>query len=215
MNVDEFIKQVSHKDPFLDDLVSKVLAEQKFREMVNHLLLSSNDIMVYYHSYIILQRAAVLTPETFYPYWDQYSSLLKRENSYFRNYGMDLISTLISADVEERFKSITDDFYKQLDDEKISTRKYCILWTERIIDAKPELAEFVISKIIHSLRVNSNTEKHQNFLLSTFFDVISELVDKIKINSELRDFLNSVNENSPNKKIKKGINKIFDLYKLH
>lgn len=213
MKKNEYIEYVSRKDPFLDDLVKKTLTDSRFREMVVDFLMNSEDIMTYYHSYVILKKGIEKSPEIFYQYWNDFSALLKRENSYFRNYGMDLITGLTPVDSENLFDELIEDFYKQLDDEKISTKKYCIVHSGEIIKHKPEFAQDIINKIVHSLRFNNNTDKHQNFLVAAFIEIVSANSKKIIFSDELEEFLILVKKNTSSKKIKKGINLLFDLYK--
>ncbi len=182
-------------------------SQKDFRDILVKHLLDTDSINVYYHSYMILDEATKVEPSLFYCYWAKFSSLLHYKNSYHRNYGMHLIANLMVVDKDNLFEHIIDDYYKQLNDEKISTIKYCISNSGKIIKEKPELTTGIISKIIKSLRINDKSEKHQNFLISEFLKLLNttdtDLLDLI----EVKDFLKDVLSTTKSEKLKREINK--------
>ncbi|HEY4786614.1 MAG TPA: hypothetical protein VIH57_11220, partial [Bacteroidales bacterium] len=144
--------------PFIDLAINQV----NFRDILVKHLLHNDSINIYYHSYLILYQATKIIPSSFYCYWDKFSSLLNYDNSYHRNYGMDLIANLVVVDKDNLFESILADYYKQLNDEKVATIKHCITNSATIIKSKPQLTTIIIARIIDSLRVNDNSDRHQN-----------------------------------------------------
>lgn len=178
--------------PFFDLAV----CQEDFRDVLVKHLMDNDSINIYYHSYLILNKATKSEPSLFYCYWDKFSLLLQYDNSYHRNYGMDLIANLIAVDKDNNFDLIIDDYYKQLYDEKVSTKKYCIGNSERIIKYKPHQAKIIIAKIIDSLRLNDNSDRHQNFLISEFLKLLTsidnKLLDLIAVNEFLKDVLHYI-----------------------
>lgn len=203
----KYLQIVSKTKADITPYLELARSHEAFREILVKYLMTTDSINVYYHSYLILNEVTKTEPSLFYCYWEEFSSLLHYNNSYHRNYGMDLIANLIVVDKDNLFEQIIDDYYKQLKDEKISTVKYCISNSVRIIRAKPKFAKRIISAIIDSLRINDNSEKHQNFLISEFLKLLTaidnEWFDQIAVN----EFLKDVFITSKSKKIKREINK--------
>ncbi len=203
----KYLQIVSETNADISPYFNLAINQEDFRDILVKHLLNTDSINVYYHSYLILNKVTKTEPSLFYHYWDNFSSLLSYENSYHRNYGMELIANIVIVDKENLFEQIIDDYYKQLADEKISTIKYCISNSATIIKAKPKLATNIIFRIIASLRVNDNTEKHQNFLISAFlkllFSINNDVIDKIVVNDFLNDILNSTKSKKLIREIKK------------
>ncbi len=189
--------------PFFDIAIN----DGSFRDILVKNLLENDSINIYYHSYLILEKATKNDPSLFYRYWENFASLLKHQNSYHRNYGMGLIANLISEDKNNHFDLIVENYYKQLHDEKISTIKCCINNSAIIIKEKSHLASMIISKIIDSLRINTNSEKHQNFLLSEFIKLLSSIDHNLPDKKHIGDFLTSVSNETKSDKIKREIKK--------
>ena len=120
---------------------------------------------------------------------------------------MDLIANIIPVDKDNLFELILEDYYKQLNDEKIVTVKHCIGNSSTIIKEKPQLTTIIISKIIDSLRVNTNSEKRQNFLISKFLKLLSTIDNNILDMKTVGDFLLIVLNGTKSDKIKREIKK--------
>jgi hypothetical protein len=189
--------------PFFDLAIS----QENFRDILVKHLIDNDSINIYYHSYLILNEATKSKPSLFYYYWDKFSLLLQYDNSYHRNYGMDLIANLISVDKDNNFDLIIDDYYKQLYDEKVSTIKYCISNSATIIKYKPQLTTIIISKIIDSLRFNDTSDRHQNFLISEFLKLLTLIDNKMLDMTAVNGFLRDVLTNTKSEKIKREIKK--------
>ncbi len=189
----KYLQIVSKTQADVTSFFELAISHKDFREILVRHLVCNDSINIYYHSYLILNETTKSEPSLFYCYWDQFALLLKHENSYHRNYGMDLIANLIAVDTDNNFNMIINDYYKQLYDQKISTKKYCICNSERIIKYKPQIAPIVIAKIIDSLRINDNSDRHQNFLISEFLKLLSSIdsiiIDLIDVNELLEDVL--------------------------
>ncbi len=203
----KYLKIVSKTKADITPFFDLAIYHEDFRDILVKHLMGNESINIYYHSYLILNDTTKSEPSLFYCYWEKFALLLKHENSYHRNYGMDLIANLISVDTDNNFDLIINDYYEQLYDEKVSTKKYCICNSERIIKYKPQLAAIVITKIIDSLRINDNSDRHQNFLISEFlkllFSIDNKLIDLIAVN----EFLNDVLHNTKSIKIRREIKK--------
>jgi len=189
--------------PFFDLAISQV----DFREILVKHLINNESINIYYHSYLILNEATKLFPSLFYCYWNKFSLLLQYDNSYHRNYGMNLIANLIAVDEDNNFDLIINDYYKQLYDEKVSTIKYCISNSATIIKYKPKLTTIILSMIIDSLRINDNSDRHQNFLISEFIKMVTSIdnktIDMTAVNSFFKDVLTNTKSDKNKREIKR------------
>jgi len=215
MNVNEYIELVSKQnadiESLIESLTKKVLIDEAFRQMVTDQLLSCNYIMVYYHSYLIIEAASKEEPLLFYDSWDKFVSLLDYKNSYHRNYGMQILANLTKVDDQNKFELIIDKFYKQLDDEKFLTRRYCILNSREIIKNKPFLSDSIINRLINFIRTTDNSEKQQNLIISDFVYLVSDIVSQIKKKEDLLEFLLMIKDQMKSNKVKRQILKVIPL----
>ncbi len=188
----DFLLTVSETNADISPYPSLALKDSKFRDILVRQLLNNYAINVYHHSFLILQEAIKTEPSLFYGYWDGFSSLLKHGNSYHRNYGMALIANLIPVDKDNRFELILDDYFKQLEDEKISTIKYCISYSLIIIKVKPVLGKTIISRIIHLLRFNNHSDRHQKFLVSVFLKLLPSMDKDLHEMAIVKEFIKDI-----------------------
>jgi predicted MPP superfamily phosphohydrolase len=70
------------------------------------------------------------------------------------------------------------------------------------------LTSKIISKIIDSLRENTHSDKHQNFLLSEFLKLLSAIDNKLPDKIIIEDFLLIVLKDTNSSKIKREIKKL-------
>ncbi len=207
INETTYLQVVGETKADITEFIDLALTSEEFREMVVKHLINNEAINVYYHSYQILSKATQTEPALFYPYWEAFSSLLLHGNSYHRNYGMELIANLMVVDTEKHFDLHIEDYYKQLCDEKISTIKHCISYSSKILIARPDLTPGILQKIIEALRVNDHSERHQNFLLSSFVTLLNQ-VDNTSYDSTIpQSFLKEVLNTTKSKKLIKEVKK--------
>jgi len=214
MTEENYLNIVSQTNAAIDNLWTETIENERFRKLVIKHLTTNDKINVYYHSYLILLHATNEFQIVFYPYWNEIEQLLFHENSYHRKYASDIITNLICIDTEDRFFSIFDAYYQQLDDEKISNKSNCILNSIKIVKHKPKVSEKVILKIIDSLQFSENTEKHQTYLLSIFNKFLNEVqIDEVETIETVVNFLNLVNQHTQSKKVKNEIIKLVQKFR--
>lgn len=144
----DLISKIADKDVNINEFAKLLINDAQKRDEIVYLMLNSNKIMVYYHSYYILSKASEIRPNLFYKYWDDFISLLHHENSYHRDFGLSLIANLTEIDEENRFLNIFDDYFKHLDDAKFMTAMYCVENTAKIIKNKDPLKEDIINILL-------------------------------------------------------------------
>lgn len=212
MDTKEFIDLTSKIDLDIERLVEslsdKILKEKSLRQIVVNQLITNDYILVYYRSFLILDRAILKAPLLFYNYWEKFESLLEHKNSYHRNYAMQLLAGLTIADDGNKFDKIFDKYYKRLNDKKFLTRRYCILNSLKIIKNKPELTDSIVNKIVSFLRISDCTEKQKNLLVSDLIRIISEVSSLLNNTKELSLFFITTGNQCKSNKLKKQIEEI-------
>jgi hypothetical protein len=214
MDEKEYIELVSRQIQkpeiglFIEPLIQKVIDDESFRQLVIGQLISNDGILVYYHSFLIIDGASKREPSLFYGSWDKIVSLMDYENSYHRNYAMQIIANLTKVDNQNRFEQIIDKYYRQLNDEKFLTRRYCLLNSREIIINKPLLCDPIIDRIILSIRTSENTEKQQNLIISDFISVISDIDFLVKEKKVITEFLSMIKENIKSHKVQRQISAV-------
>lgn len=132
----DLISKIADKDVNINEFAKLIINDTQKRDEIVYLMLNSDKIMVYYHSYYILSKASEIRPDLFYRYWDDFISLLHHENSYHRNFGLSLIANLIEIDEENRFFKIFDDYFKHLNDVKFMTAITALKILQRLLKIK-------------------------------------------------------------------------------
>jgi hypothetical protein len=217
MNEKEYIELVSKQiqkqdiELLIEPLIQKVLDDDTFRQLVIGQLISHDHILVYYHSFLIIDGASKRDPSLFYGSWDKFVSLLDYENSYHRNYAMYIIANLTKVDIQNRFEPIIDKYYRQLNDDKFLTRRYCVLNSREIIINKPFLCDSIINRLILFIKTSENSEKQQNLIISDFMDVISDIASLIKEKGIIIEFLLTIKKHIKSNKIQKQISRVIPL----
>ena len=210
VNEEAFLDEVSKTNADIDRFIEPAVDDASFQVVLVKHLVSNPKINVYYHSYLILSEASQRCPSHFYGYWDEFAKLLEHKNSYHRNYAMVLIANLIKVDSKARFDSICVNYYKQLEDEKVSTRKYCICDSYRILRARPDLENDVLSNIIVSLKNSKAKETHKNLLISEFVNLLISIGFDLSKNRATTEYLISVKDIITSLKTKRNIDALLD-----
>lgn len=206
--IDLFTKQKPDIEQLIELLSDKILTEDSLKQIVINQLISNDHILVYYHSFLIMDKAIRKAPSLFYTYWDEFESLLEHKNSYHRNYAMQLIAGLTKIDNQKKFDKIIDKYYSQLNDEKFLTRRYCIINSLEIIRNRLELSDIIICKIVSFLKTSDCTEKQQNLIISDLIQIVSEIPLLLTNIKELSQFLLMISSQSNSAKLKKQIMRI-------
>ena len=107
-------------------------------------MLTNSAIMVYYHCFYIVEKASQERPKLLYSFWGEIAKLLQHENSYHRDFALDIIGNLTIVDLENRFLEIRDEYFSIINDEKFMTGIYCVKNLLKIYQNKPDQRERII-----------------------------------------------------------------------
>lgn len=198
MNTTDLTQEISAKDVDVDRFVQLAIDDEQVRDEIIWQMMTSPDIMVYYHCYYVAAKASQKRPDLFYPYWPNVVSLLKHKNSYHRVFALTLIANLTQVDQENRFSEIYDEYFEHINDEKVSTGQCCVQNSIKIIRNKPALMDRIIALLLDLDNLCTYPEKQTELLkcdvLEVFDGVYPEGTDRQRVDEFIRGCINS---NSP------------------
>ena len=213
MTKNDLISEISDKNVDVDKFAEIVINEDSIRQEIINQMLNNKHIMVYYHSYNILSKASELKPELFYRYWDDFASLLNHENSYHRDFGLTLIANLTQVDTENKFASVSEDYFKRINDTKFMTARHCIQNTTKILANKSELKEDILNILLNIDKLCNFPGKQKALLKSDVIDVFDEFYREIN-NKEMINKFVKVELNSISPKTKKRAREFILKYEI-
>jgi hypothetical protein len=209
----DLISEISDKNVDVDKFAEIVINEESIRREIINQMLNNTHIMVYYHSYNILAKSSELKPELFYKYWDDFASLLNHENSYHRDFGLTLIANLTKVDTEGKFSSVSEDYFKHINDAKFMTARHCIQNTTKILANKSELTEDILNILLNIDELCNFSEKQKALLKSDVIDVFDGFYEQIDMKERINKFVKAeLSSISP--KTKKRARELISKYEI-
>lgn len=200
---DNLILKISDKNVNIREYAEKAINDSQIRDRIVNLMLNNPDIMVYYNSYYIISQASELKPELFYKYWDDFVLLLNHQNSYHRDFALNLMANLTQVDAENKFSLIFDDYFSHINDEKFMTSRQCIQNTAKILTNKGELTEDIITILLNIDARCDFSGKQKALLKSDVIDLFDEFYgkmdDKELINKFVKKELDSISPKTKKK----------------
>ncbi len=187
---ESILSEIAHENVDVDKYAIMTVEDSKLRAEIIQLMLNDHKIMIYYHSYYIINRASQKKPELFYKYWDDFASWINHENSYHRDFGLTLIANLTSVDNENKFPSILNGYLKCINDPKFMTSRHCIQNTSMILKNKKEYREVIINILLDIDNLCDYTKKQLALLKSDIIVVLDTVYTEIKDKNEINKFLN-------------------------
>lgn len=186
---DGLILKISDKNVNIHEYAEKAINDWQIRDMIVNLMLNNPNIMVYYNSYYIISLASELKPELFYNYWDDWVLLLNHQNSYHRDFALNLLANLTQVDAENKFSIIFDEYFSHINDEKFMTSRQCIQNTAKILTNKGELIEDITNILLDIDARCSFPEKQKALLKSDVIDLFDEFYEQINDKERINEFI--------------------------
>lgn len=186
---DNLILRISDKDINIPEFAEISIVDSEMRDTIVNLMLNNQDIMVYYNSYYIISRASELKPELFYKYWDDFLLLLNHQNSYHRDFALNLLANLTRVDKENKFSLIFDEYFSHINDEKFMTSRQCIQNTSKILGNKAELTGNIINILLNIDARCDFPEKQKALLKSDVIDLFDEFYEQINDKEMINEFV--------------------------
>jgi len=213
MNTKEMIEKIAEKEFDLNEFVQLAINDENARNEIVHQMLSNSAIMVYYHCYYVVNRASQKLPDMFYPYWGEIAKLLHHENSYHRDFAVEIIGNLTKVDQENRFAVIEDAYYGIINDEKFMTGNCCVKNLLKIYRHKVEQRARVIETLLDIDNRCDYTEKQKGVLKADVLEIFDEVYEEAPRRDEINEFIKAeVNCISP--KTKKKAKELIKKYGL-
>ena len=213
MNLESIRTDISRKDFELEYYVQAVIADAKVRERVVELTLNDKDIMVYYHGFYILDKAAGIRPELFIKYWSDFVNLLRHKNSYHRDIALTIIANLIKADKENNFSHIARQYFSLVYDKKFMTACVCIRNLNKIVRARRDYLGEVVDLLLEHEDKSAFSEKQEALLNSDilvfFDDFYGDFRPAVTLNAFILHATGSLSPKT--RKIAKGLVEKYDL----
>jgi hypothetical protein len=189
MNTTEMIEKIAEKDFDLNEFVQIAITDENARNEIVDQMLTNSVIMVYYHCYYVIDKASQTHPETFYSYWGKIAALLHHENSYHRDFAVEIIGNLTKVDQENRFAEIEDEYFGIVNDKKFMTGNCCVKNLLKIYRHKAQLRERVIDTLLDINNRCDYTEKQKGVLKADVLEIFDEVYEEAPRRDEINDFI--------------------------
>ena len=213
MNTTKMIEKIAEKDFDVNEYVQIAINDEKARNEIVHQMLTNSAIMVYYHCYYVVDKTSQLHPELIYPFWKQIASLLHHENSYHRDFALDIIGNLTKVDRENHFAEIVDEYFCIINDKKFMTGNCCIKNLRKIYQYKSQLRDRVIDTLLNIDNLCNYTDKQKGVLKGDVLEIFNEVYEDVPRRDEINEFIKAeVNSISP--KTRKKAKELIKKYNL-
>ena len=213
MDTQELIEKIAEKDFDVDWFVQLSINDLDVRNEIVRQMLTNSAIMVYYHCYYVVEKASRKQPEMFYPYWREIAELLNHENSYHRDFALEIIGNLTKVDQENRFSGIEDDYFGIINDEKFMTGNCCVKNLLKIYRHKSEQRKRIIETLLDIDNRCEYTEKQKGVLKADVLGIFDEVYEEVTERKDIDEFIRAeVNSISP--KTRKKAKELIKKYRL-
>ncbi len=196
MNATEIIEQIAEKDFDPDWFVHLAIQDESVRTEIIHQMLTNPDIMVYYHSYYIIEKASREEPGLFNPYWDRIVPLLQHKNSYHRDFALEIIGNLVAVDTKDLFSLVRTKYFSLVNDPKFMTGNCCLKNLRKIYQHKPALREVIFEMLVGIDTHCDYSEKQKGLLKADVLEILDEIyaecTDQKRIDEFIRAQSNSI-----------------------
>ena len=183
------IKRIAEKDFDVGEFVQLALDDEHARNEIVYQMRTNAAIMVYYHCYYVVDKASQRQPELFYPYWDEIADLLRHENSYHRDFAVEIIGNLTQVDPENRFAAIAEDYFGIINDEKFMTGNCCVKNLLKIYRNKPDQRGRIVETLLDIDNRCDYTEKQKGVLKTDVLEIFDEIYEETLARAEINEFI--------------------------
>jgi hypothetical protein len=148
MNLADLALEISAKDFDRDEFVHTAILEAQVRDEIVKLMVTNADIMVYYHCFYVVSQASQERPELFYKYWPAIAPLLDHENSYHRDFALNILANLTQVDKDHLFPDLYESYFAHLHDQKFMTARCCVQNAAKVMRNLPELRDKLVALLL-------------------------------------------------------------------
>ncbi len=150
--------------------------------------LSDRQERVGYNCLRALLLVAEEQPELLYPYWAVFVDLLRSNNTYFKLRGANLIAAVATADEENRFEDVFDDYYDLLDGKSVIAACYVAGNSGSIAKAKPHLQARITARLL-SIDNTHHPPQRRDLIKRHAVEAFGEYAERSEERSEIQEFV--------------------------
>ncbi|HML04316.1 MAG TPA: hypothetical protein VK426_00940 [Methanobacterium sp.] len=186
------MSDLDKKDADIKKLAANALNDgELFKELMNGIL--SKDNTTRQNSFKVLQIISEENPEFLYPYWDQFSEMLKSKNNYHKYIAIYLLADLTAVDSQNKFEEIFDDYFMILGEDKTMTASHVALNSSKIVLNKPELQDKIIDILLNIDSIHQGKQKDliKAYVIEALRKMYPDLKDKEKVMKFIGEQLDS------------------------
>lgn len=167
--------------------------------------LNSTDPKVKYGFAKELLEIAATTPALLYGDYDALIVLAKEKNNILKWTGIDLIGHLSSVDKEDKTDRYIPLLFKLLHGGHLITSNHAIFSLGHIAQNKPSYKDKIIAELIRVSHDSFDTEECRNIATGKVLDVFKQLMEDIKGNKSVLDFIQKATLNERNSTKQKAV----------
>jgi hypothetical protein len=198
MNTNAMIDKIAQKDFDAGEFLPAALNDEYARDEMVKQMATNPDIMVYYHCYYVVSKASKQKPELFYGYWEVIANLLGHENSYHRNFALDIIGNLTGVDGDNRFSDIEENYFGLINDVKFTTGHCCVQNLVKIYRHKGGLRDRIVGLLLDIDNQCAYTEKQMALLKYDVLEIFDEIYEDRQEVDRIDEFIRmQVDSTSP------------------
>jgi hypothetical protein len=167
----------------LDKVVQSALTDEEILEKILKAQVSKKETYRY-NCFKVLLQISENHPQILYPEWNYFLELLSSDNSYHRIAAINIISNLVSADSENRFEKIFNQYFNLLDDKSMITAIFLARSAGKIAKAKPNLQKRITERLLNIDKTHHEQDRKdliKSGAIESFEEYVEESHDKQKI----------------------------------
>jgi hypothetical protein len=185
----ELIEKIARKDFDVDAFVQLALQNESVREEIVNQMLTNPAIMVYYHCYYVIEKASRKNPELFYPYWDDIAALLHHQNSYHRDFALEIIGNLTKVDQANQFAEVKRNYFDLVNDKKFMTGNCCVRNLLKIYQHKAELRDEIIEILLNIDNRCDYIDKQKAVLKADVLNIFDVIYEDVGVKEDINQFI--------------------------
>jgi hypothetical protein len=173
---------LNKKDADIHGLAEKTLSDEELiKELMDGILSKDNTIRS--NSFKTLLLISKDKPEFLYPKWDYFQDMLHSSNNYHKYIAIYLLASLTSADEDDKFESIFEDYYGILAGDKVMNASHVAANSPQIASNKPELQPQIIDRLLNIDTIHQGKQKElvKAYAIEALQKIYPDAVDKDRI----------------------------------
>ena len=162
-----------------------VINSKKLSDALNGIL-SKND-KIRSNSFEVLNQISLKHPKMLYLKWDYLANLLNSSNHYQRNISIRLIANLTFVDTENKFESIFDKYFNNIDGNRTMVAGQAAFNSGIIAKAKPNLQTKITNRLLNIEK--SHKGKQIDLIKAYAIEAFDKYFEESSDKTEILDFV--------------------------